>query len=181
MDWRFFYFTDVAAGAVEDRKLEDLRRQDLTERFKLDVGRLFRVYLIEHSENRFTCLFSCHHAILDGWSLPLLFEKVHETYLQLLHGNNLTPSIDDPYTRTQRYPHAHREDHLDFWAGVVQKIDERCDMNASLNERSRYKVQLADYDQVQEQRQLTIALSAGCHRARSRDDWRIYSIHLLCQ
>ncbi|CAG7977081.1 unnamed protein product [Penicillium nalgiovense] len=168
LDWRFLYFTNVSAGAVEDRKLEDLRRQDLTERFKLDAGRLFRVYLIKHSENRFTCLFSCHHAILDGWSLPLLFEKVHETYLQLLHGNNLTPSVDDPYTRTQRYLHAHREDHLDFWAGVVQKIDERCDMNALLNERSRYKVQLADYDQVQEQRQLTIVLSGDAWLADLR-------------
>jgi N-(5-amino-5-carboxypentanoyl)-L-cysteinyl-D-valine synthase len=168
LDWRFLYFTDVPVGAVEDGKLEDLRRQDLTERFKLDAGRLFRVYLIKHSDSRFTCLFSCHHAILDGWSLPLLFENVHETYLQLLHGNNLTPSVDDPYTRTQRYLHIHREDHLDFWAGVVQQIDERCDMNALLNERSRYKVQLADYDQVQEQRQLTIALSENAWLADLR-------------
>jgi N-(5-amino-5-carboxypentanoyl)-L-cysteinyl-D-valine synthase len=159
LDWRFLNFTKVPAGAAEDQKLEDLRRQDLTERYKLDAGRLFRVYLIEHSEDRFTCLFSCHHAILDGWSLPLLFEKVHETYLQLLHGNNLTVCVDDPYTRTQRYLQAHREDHLDFWAGVVEQIDERCDMNALLNEPSRYKVQLADYDQVQDQRQLTMTLS----------------------
>ncbi|KAJ5571757.1 AMP-dependent synthetase/ligase [Penicillium sp. DV-2018c] len=159
LDWRFLYFTKVPAGPAEDEKLEDLRRKDLTEIYKLDAGRLFRVYLIEHSQDRFTCLFSCHHAILDGWSLPLLFEKVHETYLQLLHGNNLTVCVDDPYTRTQRYLHAHREDHLDFWADVVEKIDERCDMNALLNEPSRYKVQLADYDQVQDQRQLTVALS----------------------
>lgn len=159
LHWRFLHFTNIPAGAVEDQKLEDLRRQDLTERYKLDSGRLFRVYLIEHSENRFTCLFSCHHAILDGWSLPLLFERVHETYLQLLHGNNLTMRVDESYTRTQRYLHAHREDHLGYWAGVVEKINDRCDMNALMNERSRYKVQLADYDQVQDQRQLTMALS----------------------
>ncbi|GAB1196184.1 hypothetical protein APSETT444_005451 [Aspergillus pseudonomiae] len=159
LDWRFFYFDDVPTGAVEDQKLVDLQRQDREESYKLDAGRLFRIYLIQHSENRFTCLFSCHHAILDGWSLPLLFEKVHETYLQLLHGYNLAPLADDPYARTQRYLQAHREDHLDYWAGVVEQIAERCDMNALLNERSRYKVQLADYDQVQDQKQLTVAIA----------------------
>ncbi|OGM40344.1 N-(5-amino-5-carboxypentanoyl)-L-cysteinyl-D-valine synthase [Aspergillus bombycis] len=159
LDWRFFHFANVPTGAVEDQKLVDLQHQDREESYKLDAGRLFRIYLIQYSENRFTCLFSCHHAILDGWSLPLLFEKVHETYLQLLHGDNIVPLADDPYARTQRYLQAHREDHLDYWAGVVGQIAERCDMNALLNERSRYKVQLADYDQVQDQKQLTVALA----------------------
>ncbi|PIG84354.1 N-(5-amino-5-carboxypentanoyl)-L-cysteinyl-D-valine synthase [Aspergillus arachidicola] len=159
LDWRFLCFANVPTGAVEDQKLVELQRQDREESYKLDAGRLFRIYLIQHSENRFTCLFSCHHAILDGWSLPLLFEMAHDTYLQLLHGNNIVPPADDPYARTQRYLQAHREDHLDYWAGVVEQIAERCDMNALLNERSRYKIQLADYDHIQDQRQLTVTIS----------------------
>ncbi|KAE8375538.1 hypothetical protein BDV26DRAFT_294926 [Aspergillus bertholletiae] len=159
LDWRFLCFADVPTGAAEDQRLEDLQRQDCEESYKLDLGRLFRIYLIQHSEDRFTCLFSCHHAILDGWSLPLLFEMVHDTYLQLLHGNKIAQPVDDPYARTQQYLQVHREDHLDYWESVVEQIAERCDMNALLNERSRYKVQLADYDQVQDQRQLTVALS----------------------
>ncbi|KAL4756294.1 N-(5-amino-5-carboxypentanoyl)-L-cysteinyl-D-valine synthase [Aspergillus foveolatus] len=157
LNWSSLSSTDGPA-LPEEQKLLDLQRRDLAEPYDLATGSLFRVYLIEHSSTRFSCLFSCHHAILDGWSLPLLFEKVHETYLHLLHGDPLIRSLEDPYSQSQEYLQAHREDHLRYWASIVEQIDERCDMNALLNERSRYKIQLADYDQVEDQHQLTLTV-----------------------
>ncbi|KAL1960531.1 hypothetical protein VTO42DRAFT_7110 [Malbranchea cinnamomea] len=161
LDWRFLDYTKLPEGATEeDQRLEDLKTQDRMEPYKLDAGNLFRVYLIRHSAARYTCLFSCHHAILDGWSLPLLFEHVHEAYLQLLHGNSsVNAPIDEAYASSQRWLQAHREDHLEFWSNVVEQITERCDMNVLLNEKSRYKVPLANYDQVQDQREKTLTLT----------------------
>ncbi|KAL2008188.1 hypothetical protein VTN00DRAFT_8170 [Thermoascus crustaceus] len=178
LDWRFLDFTKVPQGAIEDQKLVELQHQDRMIAYKLNAGSLFRVYLIEHSDNRFSCLFSCHHAILDGWSLPLLFEHVHETYLQLLHGNSITLSVDEAYANSQHYLQTHREDHLEYWAGVVEQIAERCDMNALLNENSRYKVPLADYDQVQDQQQRTVTLPGDACMANLRQACSAHGITL---
>ncbi|KAL5041721.1 N-(5-amino-5-carboxypentanoyl)-L-cysteinyl-D-valine synthase [Aspergillus fruticulosus] len=162
----------------EEQKLLELQRWDLAEPYDLAAGSLFRVYLIEHSLTRFSCLFSCHHAILDGWSLPLLFEKAHETYLRLLHGDPLIQSLEDPYSQSQQYLQANREDHLGYWASIVEQIDERCDMNALLNERSRYKIQLADYDQVEDQQQLTLTVPDVAWLAELRQTCSAHGITL---
>nr|CAA38631.1 delta-(L-alpha-aminoadiphyl)-L-cysteinyl-D-valinesynthetase (ACV synthetase) [Aspergillus nidulans] len=156
LNWWFLHLADDSA-LPEEQKLLELQRRDLAEPYDLAAGSLFRIYLIEHSSTRFSCLFSCHHAILDGWSLPLLFRKTHGTYLHLLHGHSLR-TLEDPYRQSQQYLQDHREDHLRYWAGIVNQIEERCDMNALLNERSRYKIQLADYDKVEDQQQLTLTV-----------------------
>lgn len=157
LDWRFLLFADVE-GAVETQILEDLQHNDLAEGYRLDSGNLFRIYLIKHADSRFSCLFSCHHSILDGWSLPLLFEHVHETYLQLLSGNSIKQTADKVYPDSQRYLQMHREDHVDYWAAVVNQITERCDMNALLNEKSRYKIPLANYDKIVNQQEKTLVV-----------------------
>ena len=167
LNWKFVSFTDVPATG-ESQRLSELESQDLAIPYELEAGSLFRVYLIQHSPRRFTCLFSCHHSILDGWSLPLLFEQVHENYLRLLHGESITTSVDETYTQCQQYIQAHRDDHLAYWTNVVEQIDERCDMNSLLNERSRYKIQLADYDQVQDQQQLTMTVPGDALLAELR-------------
>ncbi|MCG7584772.1 non-ribosomal peptide synthetase [Photobacterium sp. OFAV2-7] len=47
---------------------------------------LFRLLCIKASETDHHVLFSCHHAIIDGWSGPRLFGAVHEAYLALQGG-----------------------------------------------------------------------------------------------
>src|SRR5699024_7235286 len=121
-------------------------------------GNLFRVYLVKTSENSFVCMFSCHHAIMDGWSLPLLFEYVHHTYLQLVEGESVVLTPDLAYNEAQKYLQEHRGDHIDYWAQQMGKVVERCDLNSLLNERSRYKVPLADYDKITDQKEMTIAV-----------------------
>lgn len=45
---------------------------------------LFRLLCMKVSESNYHVLFSCHHAIIDGWSGPRLFGAVHECYQRLL-------------------------------------------------------------------------------------------------
>jgi N-(5-amino-5-carboxypentanoyl)-L-cysteinyl-D-valine synthase len=63
--WSSLPYTDDTALPGE-LKLLELQRRDLAEPYDLGAGSLFRVHLIEHSSTRFSCLFSCHHTILDG-------------------------------------------------------------------------------------------------------------------
>jgi N-(5-amino-5-carboxypentanoyl)-L-cysteinyl-D-valine synthase len=158
LDWRVLDWTSVQDEAEQRRLLEQTQRADRTDAYSLDKGPLFRLYFIDLPGSRHWCIFSCHHSILDGWSLPLLFEYVHEAYLALVAGTPLTEDEDTVYLQCQKYLQEHRDDHLAFWEEQIGRIDERCDMNALLNEASRYKVPLADYDQIQQQKTQTISL-----------------------
>ncbi|KAF9892096.1 hypothetical protein FE257_002502 [Aspergillus nanangensis] len=157
LDWREFDWTRVET-TDQTEKFSEVRQKDYREPYDLGQGQLMRVYLFRRTDSSFTCLFSCHHAILDGWSLPLLFEYVHGTYISLLDGKPL-PSVEgDAYRPSQEYLQNHRDDHLEFWTNYIGQIKERCDMNSLLNEASRYKVPLGEYDHIQQQKQQTIIL-----------------------
>jgi N-(5-amino-5-carboxypentanoyl)-L-cysteinyl-D-valine synthase len=158
LDWRVLDWTQTVDEEARRLLLQRTQSEDRAAAYRLDEGPLSRLYFISLPFGHSLCFFSCHHSILDGWSLPLLFEYVHEAYLDLVSGHTLPLGHDPAYLQSQQYLQDHRDDHLEFWADQIGRIEERCDMNALLNEASRYKVPLGDYDQIQEQRQQTIEL-----------------------
>ncbi|QFU92989.1 non-ribosomal peptide synthetase [Amycolatopsis sp. YIM 10] len=166
-DWRF---VDLSASDDTEARIRELQERDRTEPYELAEGRLFRVYLIKQRDDLFSLIFSCHHIILDGWSLPVLHDEVHRGYLALLAGRPAESDVDNAYVAAQRYWEAHRNDHAAYWVEQIGRIDERGDFAGLLNERSRYRVSLADYDHVRQHRtrklclgaELTGALKAGC-------------------
>ena len=70
LDWRYI---DISSKKNQEKELEKIQREDRKEGYKLEEGSLFRVYLIKRKKDLYTCLFSNHHIILDGWSNPILF------------------------------------------------------------------------------------------------------------
>ncbi|KAK2763730.1 NRPS [Arachnomyces sp. PD_36] len=158
LDWRFIDLSGEHDSSLHSSKLREIQDQDRVERYRLEIGNLFRVYLVKMSEDNFVSMLSCHHTIMDGWSLPLLFEYVHHTYLQLLEGQPVALTPDTAYSDAQDYLQQHRTDHIDYWAQQMGKVVERCDLNSLLNEESRYKVPLADYDRVTDQKEKTITI-----------------------
>ena len=170
LDWRLRE-SMAKETREEDRILDELQDHDRQEPYKLEEGQLFRVYLIQNPEtNRSRCLFSCHHAVMDGWSLPLLFEHVHEAYLSEPPAFELTPWMDTAYLESQRFLQAHRHDHRSHWAGVLDPVTERCDLNPLLNEASRYEVPLAEYDDIQDQRQKTLVVDRSQWLSQLREE-----------
>ncbi|KAK2595220.1 hypothetical protein QQS21_007073 [Conoideocrella luteorostrata] len=158
LDWRVVEASHVRSHEQLQTLLARIGQDDHSEGYRLETASLIRIYFIKLPESCSACIFSCHHSILDGWSLPLLFERLHEAYLCLKNGTQPSLDEDSAYIHAQKYLQAHRDTHLDFWASQVNQIEERCDLNALLNEASRYKVPLADYDQIQEQGQQSIRL-----------------------
>lgn len=158
--------TDDTVENHLERVLSDDRQQP----YQLDLGGLIRIYFLRLSESQTYCIFSCHHSILDGWSLPLLFDSVHEEYLLQVAGHVSPLKMDTAYLDSQVYLESHRDDHLEFWSTQVDQIEERCDMNSLLNEASRYKVPLADYDRIQEQRSQSIKLPWDASRSELKEE-----------
>ena len=67
-------------AAERQQRLEDLGRDDLGRRFAVAHEPPFRVTVARLAADSHHLLVSFHHAILDGWSLAILFEEVAELY-----------------------------------------------------------------------------------------------------
>jgi Condensation domain/AMP-binding enzyme len=61
-------------------RLDALLAEDRRRGFELERGPLFRLALLRLAPERHRFLLSNHHAILDGWSLPLLLREVFARY-----------------------------------------------------------------------------------------------------
>lgn len=138
LDWRFIDLSDVKLDEEQQiLRIKELIKSDREEKYDLNKGRLFRLYLIRHSSHFYTFLFSHHHAILDGWSNSILFKYIHNTYLDLISGKTKGIDFDKSYGQSQQYLQTHRADHLDYWRNKISQIEEKIDLNGLLLNRNK--------------------------------------------
>ncbi len=62
--------------------------------FKLIKTVPFRIYLLKFSKNKYKCLISHHHIILDGWSNSLIINEIISAYESLVAGENLVSKYE---------------------------------------------------------------------------------------
>jgi amino acid adenylation domain-containing protein/non-ribosomal peptide synthase protein (TIGR01720 family) len=76
-------------GLSDDRRREQLERflqQDRKRGFTLSKAPLARIALIQLTDQTRQFVFSFHHLLLDGWSVPLLFKEFFAVYEALRCG-----------------------------------------------------------------------------------------------
>src|SRR5262249_47674171 len=124
LDWRF---TDVSQLATQDQEtfIAQLQTEDRKEVFDLAAGSLFRIFLVKRAEQHYTLIFSNHHAILDGWSIPILLGAVHQAY-----GNAEAPTAepqttDRSYGAAQAYLQHHFSDNDTFWKDHISQLTDK--------------------------------------------------------
>ena len=148
VDWRYSDLSGV--GELEQsRILEELCASDRKEMYDLSSGPLFRVYLVKTGSGRYTCLFSSHHSITDGWSNPILITCLHSFYRSLLGGNPSDQLVDTAYGSAQRYLQEHRSDDLSFWQEYTGLLEAQEDLSGLLRPEKR-QVRLSEYRHIQE-------------------------------
>lgn len=86
LSWREYDWRDT------NTSLDSFLKADRQAGFVLDQGELFRVTLIQQTEQQRTLIVSCHHILLDGWSIALLFTELGEIYGALLSQKTLPES-----------------------------------------------------------------------------------------
>ncbi len=67
-------------AAVQRSRFEDLLAADRAQGFELARAPLMRLQLLRLGERRHRLLWTSHHLLLDGWSLPLLLNEVLAAY-----------------------------------------------------------------------------------------------------
>ncbi len=94
LDWR---------GVESERHKERLEAHCRDQRragFDLASPPLFRISLIETGVGDFEFVWTCHHALIDGWSMANILDEVTRTYTQLTSG---TAPVLSPVPGYQAY------------------------------------------------------------------------------
>jgi amino acid adenylation domain-containing protein len=90
-DWR------GRSEGEQKRQFEAFLGEDRAQGFALSQAPLMRLTLIQLAEDAYQCVWSLHHILLDGWSLPLLLQEVFQIYDILRAGQELRLEVRRPY------------------------------------------------------------------------------------
>ena len=156
--WNYTDISCTSESNTPEKFVRTLQQNDRNKKYCLENGQLIRIYFIKQRKNFFYLLLSYHHAIIDGWSIPLLLDYVHKNYIQLTRGDKIVLEIEETYGAAQRYIHLRRDDNIAYWKKQVKSITSRCDLNNLLNDISRHKINLTNYNHIYDQRELSFII-----------------------
>jgi hypothetical protein len=73
------YYHDLShlTAVEQEQTLHDIQQSDRQVGFNLQRAELLRLHIIKHSDAHYTIIKTEHHSISDGWSGPILLNKVH--------------------------------------------------------------------------------------------------------
>ncbi|WP_165482873.1 condensation domain-containing protein, partial [Legionella gratiana] len=142
----------------QDHKIQQLIEEDRQKAYDLTQGSLFRIQLIKQETTHYTCIFNAHHAIIDGWSGPLLLGFVHEMYMKLLHQEGTDFTIDTAYAQSQHFLQVQELENQSFWLQYVAQIEHKADLSNLLQEGKK-QLKLSDYKYITHQSEQTICIA----------------------
>lgn len=90
-DWRFLQ------EAEQKERLETFLQTERENGFQLDKLPLICCTLIQLAEDRYQFVWSHHHLLIDGWSLPIVLKQVWTFYQAFNQGENLYLNAPPPY------------------------------------------------------------------------------------
>ncbi|HSN99666.1 MAG TPA: condensation domain-containing protein, partial [Candidatus Nanopelagicales bacterium] len=115
VDWR------ALAREEQEARLEAYLFDDRQRGFDLSEAPLFRLLVARRADDAWDLVFSHHHLLLDGWSLPLLLKDVFATYDALRRG--APPPLDPARPYRDYISWLDRQDPSraePFWRGLLR-------------------------------------------------------------
>jgi len=115
-------YRDLDADA-QSIALKAYETADRARGFDFKSAPLMRLTLIRVGTDNYRMLWTSHHILFDGWSVPILMEEFLNTYELLLAGNALPEEIEDRYEDYIRYLER-RDKTVDekYWRNYLQGI-----------------------------------------------------------
>ena len=95
--------------------VELIQQSDRLVPFNFEEPTLLRIYLLKQADEKYTLIFSYHHIIIDGWSLPILLNRVHEYYQLLIQDHPIRVKCDQSYELVQHYIARHYAEAEKYW------------------------------------------------------------------
>jgi amino acid adenylation domain-containing protein len=94
--WQQYDWRNLSTGE-QGQRLEAFLAADREQGFALSIAPLIRLTLIQMVEDVYQFVWTHHHLLLDGWSVPLLLKKVFQFYDAFCAGQELHLEMCRPY------------------------------------------------------------------------------------
>jgi amino acid adenylation domain-containing protein len=164
LDWRY---VDISGDGEQEAYIEGLREQDRKEGYDLTKGRLFRIYLLRRGEEYYTTIYSAHHAILDGWSMPILIGFTHGAYAQLRAGERPDEEEDRSYIEAQELQRGEEGEGREYWEEELGRQEEEEDLSGLLK-GSRRGERISEYRRIEEPGEAGIEIGGKAYEGIQR-------------
>lgn len=106
-------------------RLEGFLAADRQQGFDFSRAPLMRVTLIRLSQGVYRMIWTYHHLLLDGWSLPVLLQELLSNYQLLVQGGKLLNREEDRFEEFIRYLESRDEQAAEqFWKRYLAGLDE---------------------------------------------------------
>ncbi|MEM1319017.1 MAG: amino acid adenylation domain-containing protein [Bacteroidota bacterium] len=106
-------------------EIEAFALADQQKGFDFTQAPLMRLTLIKKGERAYHVLWTHHHILLDGWSMPLLMNELLTAYGALIKGEELTERKEDRYEDFIQYLLAQdRFAEQQFWQDYLQGFEQ---------------------------------------------------------
>ncbi|WP_144569749.1 non-ribosomal peptide synthetase, partial [Bacillus pseudomycoides] len=110
VDWR--------ALSVEEKeeKRKAFLASDRKQAFLFDEAPLMRVTVIQEAEEEYRVVWTHHHILLDGWSLPLVFNELLTVYQKRMNGEAVNLPKSSPYKKYIKWLKEQEQEQAEqFW------------------------------------------------------------------
>ncbi|GAA3937003.1 amino acid adenylation domain-containing protein [Chitinophaga oryziterrae] len=110
---------------MNEEALKEYEAADRIKGFDFKEVPLMRLTLIQLEDNRHRMLWTSHHILFDGWSLPVLLEGLLRTYESLVTATTLPEVQEDryePYIRYLEYRDKEQEER--YWRKYLEGVTE---------------------------------------------------------
>ncbi|MBB5644623.1 non-ribosomal peptide synthetase [Pedobacter cryoconitis] len=113
--------------AAQEQAIQEYEHRDRIQGFDLKAAPLMRICLIQLSDVHYRMLWSFHHILLDGWSVPVLLAELFANYEQLEAGKPIEEQPADRYEDYIRYIAQQDKDQTAaYWRNYLAPAEEGC-------------------------------------------------------
>ncbi|ABX04732.1 MAG TPA: non-ribosomal peptide synthase [Herpetosiphon sp.] len=115
-------FQQLPMNSLEQEQvLEAYLQADRTRGFEPTQAPLMRVALFERAPQRYCCIWTNHHLIIDGWSLPLILDSLFRYYQAEINQQPLELAPEIPYQRYIQWLAQHNDQQATaFWRELLR-------------------------------------------------------------
>lgn len=118
---------DVSQEADKESAIIRIHKQELKDGFDLQNGALMRVVCIKTGENSCQLLFALHHAIVDGWCIPIYMSDFLHALAESMQGDMSRPTVNQVTGRYAKFVHnllrLDKKSALKYWKSLLDGYD----------------------------------------------------------
>lgn len=120
-------FIDLRFSSRQEQveAIEEYESDDRLKTFDLSTAPLMRLALLQLDDNNYHMIWTWHHILFDGWSMPILMEEFLTTY-EALAGNSAIVNIEeDRFEDYIKYLNQiDKQTEKTYWSNYLQKIEQ---------------------------------------------------------